>query len=190
MAAGAGRRFRVSGGEGLKLLAPLGGVPVLEHTLASIPRDALDAVVVTASPEVAALARRLGFESVAPRGSLRSDTVRAGVAFAQRRGWHAAIFLPGDQPLVRAESLLALARAGSAQPDRACRLAWQGAPASPVLFSASAFPLLMSIEGNDGGGALLRSGTLGCMLVEAADPVELLDIDTVDDLARAGRLLA
>lgn len=188
MAAGEGRRFPASGGAGGpggKLMADLGGMPLAVRTAASVPRGLFELVVVTRWPAVAAAVRGSlpDVRTVAPAGPARSDTVRAGLAVGAKR-WEACLFLPADQPLVGAESFDALAAAWRSDPSRAYRLSRAGVPASPVLFPVSCFPALRGLAGSDGGASILRAGVVGVGLVEARDPRELWDVDTVSDLER------
>ena len=78
MASGEGARF--GGDPGEKLVSPLAGVPVLERTLAALPADLLDVVVVTRWDAVEALCARLGVRCVRAAGPLKSDTMRSGLA--------------------------------------------------------------------------------------------------------------
>lgn len=193
MASGAGSRFRAAGGAGNKLLevveGPCGRVPLVVRTAASVPRDRFEVAVVTWLPEVADVIGLSGVpaEVVLHRvGSQppRSATTRVGAALADARGWEGILYLPGDQPLVSRASFLALAEAFEADPSRAYRLGWEGEPASPVLFPARYIPDLMALQGSDGGSSLLRSGALGCEIIEARDPSELIDVDVPADLGR------
>lgn len=184
MASGEGKRFRASGGTGNKLLADAGGEALIVRTARSVPLDAFEVVVSTRWPDAATAVRAAapGARLVLHDGALRSDSVRAGLAVGAGR-WSGCLFLPGDQPLVRRASFLALARAFEADPARAYRLAWRGAPASPVLFPARCFPALLGLSGKDGGQSVLKAADgPEVALVDAADGRELLDVDTVDDL--------
>lgn len=186
LAAGRGERF---GGQ--KLLAPFGRSTVLETVLAAVPRNLFDVALVTASPEVAAVAEAQGISGIAPVGPLQGDSVRAGAAaFHDRAG---ILFCPGDQPLVRAESLVRMAEAFFAHPGSAVRLAWKGEGRSPAIFPKRLFPALQALSGDAGGGALLRARpdeAARTVLVEAVGEEELFDIDTAEDLARAEALIA
>lgn len=179
MASGAGKRFGSN-----KLLAPLAGEPLVARTIASVPRDRYDLVVSTRWPEVAQLAEELGVCVARHEGVLRSESVRAGLAAGAGRGWRGCLFVPGDQPLVTRASYEALAEAFEADPACAHRLAWQGTPASPVLFPASCFSALAHLAGKDGCSSLLRAGAVAVRCVEALDARELADVDTPEDLAR------
>ena len=85
-----------------------------------------------------------------------------------------------DQPLVRPESLEALAAAHRAEPERVLRLSYGGVMAAPVLFPRRLFAALSALTGADGGRSLLAGEDVRA--VEAFGPEELFDIDTRADL--------
>lgn len=189
MAAGEGRRFGpVAGG---KLLAPLGGVAVLERAVRSVPAEVYDIVVVSRWPAVRDLCRRLGVPCAPPEDGERSATVRSGIAWLGPRPGY--LFLPGDQPLVRAASLRAMAAELAAEPRAIVRLAWDGRPASPVLWPGDCRAGLASLTGRSGGTSLLRRYpelAKRVRLVRATGPEEICDVDSPDDLERLERALA
>lgn len=191
MACGKGARFAAAGGAGNKLLAPLAGKPLILRTLASVPAERFEVVVSTCWSEVADALRCTcpAAQVVRPEGerATRRASACAGLAVGMAR-WDGCLFLPGDQPLVSTESFLALADAFAADPARAYRLAWDGEPASPVLFPASCFEAFWSVPGDDGGRSVLRAMGVEVALVEARTPGELLDVDVPSDLARIARL--
>ena len=91
LASGRGERFAASGGQVHKLRALLAGKPVLEHTLAAVHASELP----------------WHLEDAGHPGM--GDSIAAAVrATAQASGW---LVLPGDLPLVRPETLRALAQA-------------------------------------------------------------------------------
>ena len=182
MASGAATRFGAN-----KLLAPLGGRPVLAHTLAALPRDVFAPLVVTRWDEVEALCKTLGTACRRHQSPLQSDTIRQGLA--QSEGWDGCLFLAGDQPLVAPGSLRRLADAFARSPDVPARLGWQGRGGNPVLFPRRMFGALQTLQGDTGGGSLLRYGGEEALCVEAAAPWELWDADTPQELARLADLL-
>lgn len=189
MAAGEGSRF--GGAPGQKLVAPLAGVSVLERTLAALPADVLDVVVVTRWDAVEALCGRLGVRCVRVDGPLKSDTMRAGLAALGHRA--GCLFVTGDQPLLREESVRAMAAALVRDPGAIVRLGWHGRAANPVLWPADTLAALARLEGDTGGRVLLDGHAElegRVRLVEAADEWELADVDTSDDLVRLEGALA
>ena len=183
MASGEGKRFGSN-----KMLADIKGLSLVVRTMRSVPRG-FDLVVSTRWPEVAELCRSEHVACVLHDGTLRSESVRAGLGRGLERGWKGCLFLPGDQPLVSEASFKALARAFSRSGGTApVRLACQGVPASPVLFPASMFGDLMELEGKSGGGPLLK-GRDDIVLVEAR-AYELWDVDTSKGVRRIGEYLS
>ena len=200
MASGLGRRFRRAAGaadaEALpaadedKLLRPLLGLPVLRHTLASLPADVLNVVVVTRSEAVEGLCEDLGVRCVRHAGACQSDTIRQGLRALS--GVPGCLFVPGDQPMLSEASVRALVGEYQLHPGSIVRLAWRGVPASPILWPSEDLPALAALEGDAGGSALLaRREELGrrVRLVEAAHELEVADVDTPDDLERIETLV-
>ncbi|HIV42818.1 MAG TPA: nucleotidyltransferase family protein [Candidatus Faecalibacterium avium] len=180
MASGLGRRFG-----GNKLLAPLGGRPLLSYVLASTDGLFARRVVVTRNPDTAALCRQQGIQTVLHSLPGRSDTIRLGLEAATAEGTlDGCLFCPGDQPLLRRETAAALALCGAAVPDKIWRTAWQGTPGAPVWFPAWSFGELAALSQDQGGGWVLRRHPEQVGLVEASSSAELADVDTREDLQR------
>ena len=178
-----------------KLVEPLLGEPVVARAIDCVPAG-MPIVVVSATPEVDAIADTRGIERVRPDGfdedvaaTLgQSASVRAAAAFARDAGWDACLFLPGDQPLVEYGSVTRMLGVSALRPDVLVRLSWRGRPASPALFPSNFYEALSSVEGDAGGSSVVGEGD-ACVSVEASLPWELWDIDTPDDLRRAREIL-
>lgn len=182
MAAGMSRRF---GGD--KLLADVGGKPMLCRTLESLPREVFARILaVVRRQEVQRLCEDLGVPALRYGGGAHSMTIRLGME--RMMDLDGCLFLPGDQPLCRRESIRALADAFEAEPDRVCRLAWDGSGGSPVIFPKRLFPELLGLTGEQGGMAAARRERDIC-LVQAGFFWELLDGDTREDLEQIRSLL-
>ena len=161
-----------------KLLRPLLGTPVLEHTLSALPPDLLNVVVVTRSAAVEALCGRVRVRCVRHEGACQSDTIRQGLRALG--GPPGCLFVPGDQPLLTEGSVRALVGE------------YQRHPGSIVRLPSEDLPALAALEGDQGGSALLaRREELGrrVRLVEATHELEVADIDTRDDLERVEGLV-
>ena len=179
LAAGASRRF---GGD--KLMAPLQGQPVLSHVLRALPMEAFERTVcVVSSAGTQALCQACGVPCVRYDGGAKSDTLRLGLS--RMLDLDGCLFVQGDQPLLRAGSVRHLMAAFDAQ--TACRLAWGDQASSPVLFPRAQFGELMALTGERGGASILRSRAV--RFVQAEHPLELLDCDTPQALARLERVL-
>jgi molybdenum cofactor cytidylyltransferase len=170
LASGRGERFTASGGRLHKLQALLAGKPVLQHTL--------DAVIASGLP--------WHIEDAGHPGM--GDSIAAAVrATPDAAGW---LILPADLPLVRADTLRAVAGSLSQQPV-AVPL-YQGARGHPVGFSAACRDQLLNLKGNQGAApVLLEYQAINSIAFVALDDIGIVtDIDTVADLARAEALLA
>lgn len=180
LAAGQGSRFA---GPGHKLEQPLGHSTVLGRTLATALASRLR-VVVVCTESLAPVVRRsiaardvvvLGTEAAA-QGMGRS--IAAGVAAAaDAPGW---LILPGDMPLLKAETLRAVA--AQLQHDPVVFAQHRGQRGHPVGFSAELYSELSALQGDEGARRLLARYAAQPVVVD--DPGVLLDVDTADDLAK------
>ena len=171
LASGRGERFRASGGSVHKLAAPLGGKPVLEHTL--------DAV------RASGLAWHL--EDVGHPGM--GDSLAAAVrATPEAAGW---LVLPADLPLVLPETLRRVATRLSAGAS-AVQPHYEGRRGHPVAFNAVAREALFALSGERGAARVLQALRARDEVVDLAvdDAGIVTDIDTLADLAAAESLLA
>lgn len=170
LASGRGRRFNASGGAGSKLHALLAGRPVLEWTLDAVRRSGLP--------------WRLEAQGHEGMG----DSIAAGVqATRNAPGW---LVLPGDLPLVRPDTLRAVAVALADQP---VVVPWfEGRRGHPVGFGRACRDALLRLEGEEGAVSVVRCHDQMNLARHLAvqDPGVLTDVDTVEDLAGAERLLA
>ena len=183
-----------------KLLADFGGAPLIAQALDVTETPALAArVVVTRSPEVAELACKAGVKAILHSLPGRNDTVRLGLdaLLGECPGLGGCIFLPGDQPLLRRESLEAMVRDFHAQKETErviLRLGWRAGGAepllgSPVLFGSGHFDALRALPEGKGGGVVIRQHP-GCVrAVYAQSAEELEDADTVERLEALKRFL-
>ena len=172
LAAGRGDRFIASGGRTHKLAALLAGKPVLQHVLDAVQASGLPHHVV--QPDTA----RPGM------GDSIADGVRATLDSA---GW---LILPGDLPLVRSDTLRAVADA--LKQHAAVTVSYQGVRGHPVGFSAACRDQLLALKGNQGAARVVQAQAAidSIATLELDDVGVVTDIDTLDDLARAEKLLA
>ena len=169
LASGRGERFLASGGTTHKLQADLGGMTVLQRTLAAVRASGL----------------RWHVEDAGHPGM--GDSIAAAVrATRDAPGW---LILPGDLPLVRAATLRAVAaaldgRVNAVQPN------YQGERGHPVGFAAGCGTELAALEGNVGASSILRSMRAIDSVADLAvdDAGVVTDVDTPAALAQAEAL--
>lgn len=142
-------------------------------------------LVVTRHPAVAALCREQEIAVLCHELPYRNDTIRLGLEeLSGQFSLSGCMFCPCDQPLLRPESIDALLKAFSQNPDRICRLGYESRAASPVLFGRKFFPELSALPQGVGGSYLAKKYPAQVMLVPVRDPLELCDIDTAEDLRK------
>lgn len=158
MASGLSTRFGSN-----KLLTPFGPgrEPMLRRAFAATDTPLLASrVVVARSPEVETLCREVSVSCLLHALPGRNDTVRLGLEalLAERPDLAGCMFLPGDQPLLRRESVESLLRAFAEhlqtqkETERMIfRLAYRAKDdptplvGSPVLFDSGYFPALRTL---------------------------------------------
>lgn len=171
-----------------KLEQPLQGHSVLATTLRHAIETQLPVVVVTteALAPIAAnlLARRdivVLSEPEAARGM--GHSIATGVT--ERSGAPGWLILPGDMPLVRPGSMLAVADA--LEQHVVVYAQHHGRRGHPVGFSAELYSELVLLQGDE--GARRVSARYPAFGQEVDDPGVLVDIDTAADLESARALL-
>lgn len=174
-----GRSTRFGGN---KLLADLGGKPVLARTLSAIPKELFEKVtVVVSDPEVEAVARSCGFDTVFYEGGPVSESIRRGLETVP--GTDGCLFVNGDQPLISEGSIRKMAELFRDDPARGLRLAYGGEQGSPVLFPSVWYKDLMELKGERGGMSAVKEKGEVFSSVQAENIAELLDADTPEELA-------
>jgi molybdenum cofactor cytidylyltransferase len=173
LAAGLGERFAASGGAVHKLDALLAGKRVIDHVLDVVRASGLPYHVVRPDAHQAA-------------GAGMGDSIAAGVrATPDASGW---LILPADLPLIRSDTLRAIA---SARPSGVTVPRYQGERGHPVRFDAACGPDLLKLKGNSGAAQVLRAQAAinSIAFVDLDDAGVVTDVDTLDDLRRAETLL-
>lgn len=161
LASGRGERFKASGGSTHKLQAILGGQTVLERTLAAV--------------QASGLPWHLEQQGLPGMG----DSIAAAVAATPHaNGW---LVLPADLPLVRSDTLLAVAQALASH--SVVVPVFDGMRGHPVGFDASCRAELLNLKGNRGGALVVSVRTAIELIVNDAGIT--FDIDTVQDLEQA-----
>ena len=187
LAAGSGLRFG-----GAKLTAPWRGGRLIDGALAAaFAAPARSVTVVTrADPMVEPAARafaeahgetqRLRLVHAPDHAEGMAAPLRTGVASLPDDAAGAFVFL-GDMPLIPPAILPRLAGALAAGAQAAAP-AFEGRRGHPVLFSATLFPALAALKGDEGARRVLM--TLGDRLaiVESPDDGVLVDVDWPSDL--------
>lgn len=185
LAGGAGRRF-AGEGSGSKLLADLGGAPVIRRVAERVTGVGFaEVVIVTGADAASVRAALFGLDCQIIAASDWAEgmaaSLHAGVAALAPDAPGVCVFL-GDMPLVPVELCGALAEAAQAA-DYAARPRHEDRPGHPVAFTRAAFGDLLALEGDEGAATLLKARPEAVAYCDTADSGALLDIDTPADLS-------
>ncbi len=183
MAAGCGSRFGRN-----KLEAEVDGKSLLRRALEAVPAEEFHRItVVTQYDGAAALAESFGFDVV------RNDRPQDGLSCTVRLGTEAMadcdaiLYQVADQPLLERGTVRRELEFFRAHPDCIVGLSHNGVRGNPCVFPRRFFPELMALEGDVGGNVVIRAHPEALLLFEAP-AAELRDVDTVEALARVGKI--
>jgi len=176
MASGLGKRFG-----GNKLMVDFHGRPMICRILDATEGIFAQRVVVTRSEEVASLCKDRGVRTVLHSLPHRSDTVRLGLE--AMAGTDRCMFATSDQPLLRRETIAALAVASKNDLDSIWRTSCEGIHGSPVVFPSWSFPELLNLPEGKGGGVVVKKYPERLRTVNVRDMYELKDVDSPEDLS-------
>ena len=176
MASGLGKRFG-----GNKLMADFRGRPMIQRALDATEGLFTRRVVVTRHESVAELCRGQNVEVVLHDLPNRNDTVRLGLEALG--DLDCCMFLPGDQPLLRRETVALLLENRKENPNSILRPVYEDMEGSPVLFPSWAFPELKNLPEGKGGNVVIKNHPHEVIRVSVSDPFELADVDTRETLA-------
>ena len=176
-----------------KMLLPFGGKPLLARVLEGLFTGGVADCLVVTGHDLEAVERIVdGFTGArAVHNTLHAtggmlSSVQAGAA-ALSPGTDAFLVAPGDQPMLRSETVRALIRAWDESRAPVVLPVYDGRRGHPVLFSAPCARTILELP----EGATLRDAIRhhkdSIFEVTVPDPATLHDIDTPEDYARALR---
>lgn len=183
MASGLGKRFG-----GNKLVENLDNRPVIKWII-DITDNLFDKrVVVTRNKEVKALCDEINLECILHELPNRNDTVRLGLS-SMMEDIDYCFFTPGDQPLIKKESIAKLIEKANDNPNKIVRTCYGDIVGSPVGFPKAFFDELLKLPEGKGGGWIAKNNSALLCTIEVQDEYELWDIDTVEDLKKVKSVL-
>jgi molybdenum cofactor cytidylyltransferase len=171
-----------------KLLADVGGLPMVRRTAAAI-RPAVDDLVVVTGRDADHVAKAL--EGLDVRLAHNPDFAH-GLATSLKRGMEAVprdadavVVCLGDMPLVSPEIIRRLIAACSPAEHRSvCVPVFEGKRGNPVLWHRQHFEALKSLTGDTGARVLFDSLADEIVEVSMPDAAVVTDIDTPEALAQ------
>lgn len=175
MASGMSKRFG-----GNKLLADFCGVPLITKIM-----DATDGlfekrIVVTRHESVVSICRARDIEVIHHNLPNRNDTIRIGLETMD--SVERCMFCPGDQPVLRTDTIASLLLSAENNPESIWRLGYDKTQGAPVLFPKWTFSELLDLPEGKGGSWVVKKHPDKTELLHVSDFYELMDADTPDSL--------
>jgi molybdenum cofactor cytidylyltransferase len=169
-----------------KQLLPLGGEPLLRHSIRNAQASRADEVLLvlgSRAAEIQAAVGELGHRTVVNPAFAdgQSTSMVAGID-ALDGNVQAAIMMLGDQPTVSTATLNALIERFKRSPSAIVQASYDFKPGNPVLFDRSMFPALLAVTGDRGARDVIKQHRDALVLVEmeqSAPP----DVDSDEDYA-------
>lgn len=177
MASGLGKRF----GEN-KLMVDFQGKPLISHILDTTSDIFRKRIVVTRHEEVAKLCNKQNIPVILHTLPHRNDTIRLGLETLLDTNH--CMFCTADQPLLKRDTIAALALSAANAPDQILRPICENTPGSPVVFPKWTYEELLHLPKGTGGGSVIKQYPEFAQYLPITKPYELEDIDTYEDFIR------
>lgn len=170
-----------------KQLLELDGRPVLAHTLEAVRQSTLDPILVVLGHERNQIEHRVDLSAATV---VDNPDFRSGQSSSMRAAMRslpvdidAVIFVLGDQPLVEAEVIDALANARRHRGAVIAQPRYAEGRGNPVLFGRELFEELLGVTGDTGARPLLERHRDWVTLVDVSEHRRPDDLDTLADYA-------
>ncbi len=185
LAAGGSTRFGFKN----KLVAEIGGCPLVRIVADTIAAAGISEIVVVTGANTSAVERALEGAPVRFAHNARwqdgiGSSIATGVSALGPTATGAFIVL-GDMPFVTCALLERLISIFEREHAIIFPAKLTGEQRNPVLWPRRHFPLLNALGGQDGAKSLLKSFAGSCTAVTVADESILADVDTPEDLTVA-----
>lgn len=185
LAAGSSKRFGTN-----KLLHELKGKSVLRRSLDAIPLSEFRKIAVVVPPgnELEQAISR-DFTRIVNEDAERG--IGTSIALGTRlfeNHVKGIMFLLGDQPLIKKETIERLAHVFNEGPEHIVACSVDGVVRNPIIFPSKLFKELMDLRGDKGARSIAETHR-DCLIKLETDPQSLLDVDTVGDTKEIENLI-
>lgn len=176
-----------------KLLLDLKGKPVLQWTLEAALGSKLDQVVCVVrelkeiQQEIPLKHEKLRWAVNERAAEGQSTSIIAGLKAVSPES-EAAVFLVGDQPLVKPDLINGLIDLFTKEPALIVAPTFAGQSRNPVLFRRNLFPEILKLEGDSGARGLIEKYRKKSAFVAWPDESPFLDVDRWEDYEKLQKL--
>lgn len=177
-----------------KLLLPFRGKPILQHVVDAAHHSTLAPLILVLGPDDDTIRQQIQPQSALVVNTLKNSTdygssLQTGLRILEsQEQYQGAMFIPGDQPLLRTHSINMLVQAFQQDPSRWVAPSCQGQRGNPVITPSSCFDKIYAIKGDHGPRKHLKDPASRLKLVELEDEGVLFDIDSPEDYQRLLRV--
>lgn len=119
----------------------------------------------------------------------QSRSLQAGLE-ETRQMYASVMFLLGDQPMLRSDTINHLLEKFSCSDKDICVPVYKGQRGNPTIFSSVMYEQLMAIEGDLGAREIITANPERVLYVETEDPLCFYDIDSQKDFEALKLLLS
>ena len=171
-----------------KQLLTLKGKTLLAWVIEAAIQSSLAQVILVLGYKAAEIQKSLDYPNISiihnPKYQQgQSSSVRHGIK-TLNSSIDAAIFLLGDQPLIKPKTINTLIAAYMEKQSLIIVPSYQGKRGNPVIFDRRLFPQLETLSGDSGGKALFNKNADQLTMIDVDDPGIHADIDTLNDYER------
>jgi len=168
-----------------KQLLTYKGKTLLNWVLETAIQSSLSRVVLVLGHSAAEIQKTLDYPNIpiifnAQYHQGQSSSIRHGIN-ALEPSTNAAMFLLGDQPLIKTATINALISSYTEKQSLITVPTFQGKRGNPVIFDRRLFPQLETLSGDSGGRVLFDENVDQIAIVEVDDPGILMDVDSFED---------
>ncbi|WP_049757532.1 nucleotidyltransferase family protein [Candidatus Puniceispirillum marinum] len=181
LAAGLSRRMQA----GTKLLAPLGGTPLIRHSVKNICQTQFDEVIVVTGHKANSVIDALdGLPVTIVRNPDytygQASSIKAGLK-AMAKDTDDVLIALGDMPLIPPILINELCAAHKTNPaaDNTITLPFcKGQRRNPVIFGNAFFELLAALQGDEGARPIIKDHASSISRIDWPDIAAFMDADT------------
>jgi len=180
LAAGFSERFGSN-----KLIMDVGGKPIIRHAIESALGSSADRVAVVI-PVGSTMRTYISASVTLITNSLRDKGISSSIAAAVKylkESADAIMFMVADQPMIDAGTLDNILWIFRQNPSFIVASSVNGELRNPMIFPKRYFEELLQLTGDSGAKSVALKNIKHVIRVEV-NPEKLVDIDTVDDLAK------
>lgn len=168
-----------------KLLLESQGRPMIAHIFDVLePSRFQEVLVVTSYGEIAAMAEAHSYRVIhndAPEMGQSRSVVLGVTASPNTEGW---LFFNGDMPWLRKDTVRQILTLAADAQNKIIVPRYGGNPGQPVYFPKYFYQKLLSLTGDGGGRAIIKSHPGHVLYLDIADRRQGIDIDTPEDYER------